>query len=227
MPATDVIAFVRAALPPPPARVLEVGAGDGELAAALAAAGYDVVAIDPASEADGVRPVAAARARRGAVRRGGRRRLAAPRRAARRVAATARRARAPRRRAGDRRDRLRARSTSGPRAGGSTTTPTTPASRPTWSPASASTCIRSRACARRCALVRARRAGPRRLPLPLGHARRRARRGGGADRGRRAAGHGRAARRDQKTLSVRLRLMPPTCTVTRYLPRPRGRTQAS
>ena len=57
MPATDVIAFVRAALPAPPARVLEIGAGDGELAEALAAAGYDVVAIDPASEADGVRRV--------------------------------------------------------------------------------------------------------------------------------------------------------------------------
>ena len=50
LPSTDVTAFVRAALPAPPARVLEVGAGDGELAAALAAAGYDVVAIDPASE---------------------------------------------------------------------------------------------------------------------------------------------------------------------------------
>ena len=57
MPATDLVAFVRATLPPPPARVLEVGAGDGELAAALAAAGYDVVAIDPASEVETVRPV--------------------------------------------------------------------------------------------------------------------------------------------------------------------------
>jgi SAM-dependent methyltransferase len=46
----DVQAFVRAALPPPPARVLEVGAGEGELAAALAGAGYDVLAIDPASQ---------------------------------------------------------------------------------------------------------------------------------------------------------------------------------
>ena len=43
----DVLAFVRANLPPPPARVLEVGAGDGELADALASAGYEVVAIDP------------------------------------------------------------------------------------------------------------------------------------------------------------------------------------
>jgi SAM-dependent methyltransferase len=57
MPADDVIAFARASLPPPPARVLEVGAGDGELAAALAAAGYEVVAIDPASETPDVRRV--------------------------------------------------------------------------------------------------------------------------------------------------------------------------
>jgi SAM-dependent methyltransferase len=58
LPAADVTAFVRTALPPPPARVLEVGAGDGALAAVLAAAGYDVVAIDPASEAEAVRRVA-------------------------------------------------------------------------------------------------------------------------------------------------------------------------
>ena len=54
----DVHAFVRASLPRPPARVLEVGAGDGELAAALATAGYDVVAIDPAADRPHVRPVA-------------------------------------------------------------------------------------------------------------------------------------------------------------------------
>lgn len=41
------LAFVRANLPRPPARVLEIGAGDGALAAALRDAGYDVVAIDP------------------------------------------------------------------------------------------------------------------------------------------------------------------------------------
>lgn len=52
----DVIAFVLASLPPPPARVLEVGAGDGALAAALS--GYEVVAIDPASEAPHVRRLA-------------------------------------------------------------------------------------------------------------------------------------------------------------------------
>lgn len=57
MPAPDAVAYVRAALPPPPARVLEVGAGEGELAAVLAAAGYDVTAIDP-NGGDGVVPVA-------------------------------------------------------------------------------------------------------------------------------------------------------------------------
>jgi SAM-dependent methyltransferase len=58
-PDDGVAAFVRAALPPPPARVLEVGAGQGELAAALRAAGWDVVAIDPAADgAQGVEPVA-------------------------------------------------------------------------------------------------------------------------------------------------------------------------
>jgi len=43
----DPVAFVLAALPPPPARVLEVGCGAGELALALDVAGYDVVAVDP------------------------------------------------------------------------------------------------------------------------------------------------------------------------------------
>jgi len=58
LPTPDVTAFVRAALPAPPARVLEVGAGDGELAAVLAGAGYDVVAIDPAGAPPAVRAVA-------------------------------------------------------------------------------------------------------------------------------------------------------------------------
>jgi SAM-dependent methyltransferase len=40
--------------------VLEVGAGDGSLAAALRDGGYDVVAIDPRGGADGVRQVALA-----------------------------------------------------------------------------------------------------------------------------------------------------------------------
>ena len=57
MLAPDAVAYVRAALPPPPARLLEIGAGDGELATALAHAGYDVVAIDPKG-GDGVLPVA-------------------------------------------------------------------------------------------------------------------------------------------------------------------------
>ena len=53
-----VLAFVRAALPPPPARVLEVGAGQGELAAALRAMGWEVVAVDPAADgAPGVEPI--------------------------------------------------------------------------------------------------------------------------------------------------------------------------
>ncbi len=39
--------FVLTHLPPPPARVLEVGCGRGELALALSEAGYDVLAIDP------------------------------------------------------------------------------------------------------------------------------------------------------------------------------------
>jgi 2-polyprenyl-3-methyl-5-hydroxy-6-metoxy-1,4-benzoquinol methylase len=41
--------FVLAHLPAPPCRLLEVGCGSGELALELAAAGYDVVAIDPRS----------------------------------------------------------------------------------------------------------------------------------------------------------------------------------
>ena len=49
--------FVRASLPPTPARVLEVGAGSGELARLLAGLGYDVVAIDPGGK-DDVLPVA-------------------------------------------------------------------------------------------------------------------------------------------------------------------------
>jgi SAM-dependent methyltransferase len=39
--------FVEAHLPPPPARVLEVGCGRGDLARAVAGSGYEVVAIDP------------------------------------------------------------------------------------------------------------------------------------------------------------------------------------
>jgi SAM-dependent methyltransferase len=40
--------FARSALPGPPARILEIGCGPtGELASALAAAGFDLLAIDP------------------------------------------------------------------------------------------------------------------------------------------------------------------------------------
>jgi SAM-dependent methyltransferase len=49
--------FVLESLPPPPARVLEVGAGDGQLAEVLGSAGYDVLAIDPASRTPAVRAV--------------------------------------------------------------------------------------------------------------------------------------------------------------------------
>jgi SAM-dependent methyltransferase len=58
MVATEVLAFVRANLPAPPARLLEIGAGDGALARALAEAGYDVLAIDPEPTGADVRPVA-------------------------------------------------------------------------------------------------------------------------------------------------------------------------
>jgi SAM-dependent methyltransferase len=43
----ELIDFVLSQLPPTLARVLEVGCGEGELARGLAAARYDVVAIDP------------------------------------------------------------------------------------------------------------------------------------------------------------------------------------
>jgi len=39
--------FAREHLPAPPARVLDVGCGQGELTTALAVAGYDVLGIDP------------------------------------------------------------------------------------------------------------------------------------------------------------------------------------
>jgi SAM-dependent methyltransferase len=39
--------FARERLPPPPARVLEIGCGQGDLTTALAVAGWDVVGIDP------------------------------------------------------------------------------------------------------------------------------------------------------------------------------------
>ena len=58
MPDEELLAFIRGALPSPPAAVLEVGAGGGEVAAALEQDGYEVVAVDPASKAPNVIPVA-------------------------------------------------------------------------------------------------------------------------------------------------------------------------
>jgi SAM-dependent methyltransferase len=54
----EVLAFVAAALPPPPSTVLEVGCGDGRLAARLLERGWNVTALDVDAEA-----VAATRAR--------------------------------------------------------------------------------------------------------------------------------------------------------------------
>src|SRR3954447_8765296 len=54
----EVAAFVRGNLPTPPCRVLEVGAGDGDLAATLVAGGYAVTAIDPDPRGAGVQAVA-------------------------------------------------------------------------------------------------------------------------------------------------------------------------
>lgn len=59
MVADELVAFARANLPPAPARVLEIGAGRGELAAALRHVGYQVTAVDPRTEAtSGVEPIA-------------------------------------------------------------------------------------------------------------------------------------------------------------------------
>jgi SAM-dependent methyltransferase len=58
MVATDLLSFVRASLPPPPSRVLEIGAGDGELARALRDDKYEVLAIDPDPSGENVQPLA-------------------------------------------------------------------------------------------------------------------------------------------------------------------------
>jgi SAM-dependent methyltransferase len=50
----DRTGFVVASLPPPPARVLEIGCGRGDLARALEVAGYDVLAIDPDAPAGAI-----------------------------------------------------------------------------------------------------------------------------------------------------------------------------
>ena len=222
---TALIAFVRASLPAPPARVLEIGAGDGELTAALAAAGYDVLAIDPGSDSDAVRPVALheldepAASFDAAVAIVSLHHVQPLEESFRRLAELVR--------GGgtlvideidfERFDERAARWWLEQRDDHAHTAEMMAGAREHMHPLA-----RLRRGAR--AVVRARRAGPRAVPVPLGHAGRHARAGGAADRRRRAARHGRAARRNQKTLSVRLRVMPPTWTVTRYLPRPRGRT---
>lgn len=53
----DLLSYVRANLPAPPSRVLEIGAGAGELAQALREDGHDVLAIDPDPRGADVRPV--------------------------------------------------------------------------------------------------------------------------------------------------------------------------
>jgi SAM-dependent methyltransferase len=51
VPTSETLAFVQAHVPPAPARLLEVGCGDGALAARLQACGYKVVAIDSSADA--------------------------------------------------------------------------------------------------------------------------------------------------------------------------------
>jgi SAM-dependent methyltransferase len=51
VPTLETLAFVRAHLPPPPARILEVGCGDGALAYRLQTLGYRLVAIDASAKA--------------------------------------------------------------------------------------------------------------------------------------------------------------------------------
>jgi SAM-dependent methyltransferase len=43
----NLLAYVRSSLPEPPSRILEIGAGQGELAGELREAGWEVTAIDP------------------------------------------------------------------------------------------------------------------------------------------------------------------------------------
>jgi SAM-dependent methyltransferase len=47
LPSATLQSFVEAHLPVVPARILEVGCGQGDLARALAGSGHDVIAIDP------------------------------------------------------------------------------------------------------------------------------------------------------------------------------------
>ena len=57
MAADEVVTFVLGHLPAAPARVLEVGAGEGDLARRMAEAGYDVVAVDPQASTPDVLPI--------------------------------------------------------------------------------------------------------------------------------------------------------------------------
>jgi len=50
IPLRETLAFLARSLPDPPQRILEVGAGEGAVAVALAKLGQDVAAIDPALE---------------------------------------------------------------------------------------------------------------------------------------------------------------------------------
>lgn len=49
IPIEETLRFLKRVLPPPPLRILEVGAGDGLVAIELARAGYDVTGIDESS----------------------------------------------------------------------------------------------------------------------------------------------------------------------------------
>jgi SAM-dependent methyltransferase len=51
LPTRETLAFLERVLPPAPARVLEVGAGDGAVSLALAAKGYHMTALDDSLEA--------------------------------------------------------------------------------------------------------------------------------------------------------------------------------